>query len=91
MFVIFRLFIIIMVISTVLYFLLSMYSRATRRQKLERQWRAELRVGDRDAWMREEMEKYDGSLRRRLILLVYVLPMAFLAFISIMLYVQNFM
>ena len=91
MFVIFRLFIIIMVISTVLYFLLSMYSRATRRQKLERQWRAELRVGDRDAWMREEMEKYDSSLRRRLILLVYVLPMAFLAFISIMLYVQNFM
>ncbi|MEM1237755.1 MAG: hypothetical protein AAGI10_12345 [Pseudomonadota bacterium] len=91
MIVIFRLFIIVMVISTALYISLSIYSRGVRRQKLERQWRAELRVGDRDAWMREEMEKYDQSLRRRLIVLVYVLPLAFLGFIGIMLYVQNFM
>ncbi|MEM9437528.1 MAG: hypothetical protein AAGA15_13765 [Pseudomonadota bacterium] len=89
--VILRLFIIVMVISTILYISISIYSRAVRRQKLERQWRAELRVGDRDAWMNEELEKYDQSLKRRLILLVYVLPLAFLGFIGIMLYVQNFM
>ena len=82
---------IVMVISTILYISISIYSRSVRRQKLERQWRAELRVGDRDAWLREELEKYDQSLKRRLILLVYVLPLAFLGFIGIMVYVQNFM
>lgn len=89
--VILRLFIIIMAISTVLYIVISLYSRAARRQKLIEQWAAELRVGDRDGWLREELQKYDHSLKRRLILLVYVLPLAFLAFISIMLYAQNFM
>jgi len=89
--VIIRLFIIVMVISTILFVAISIYSRAVRRQKLERQWRAELRVGDRDAWLNEELEIYDRSLKRRLILLVYVLPLAFVGFIGIMLYVQNFM
>ncbi|MEO0675948.1 MAG: hypothetical protein AAFR53_05130 [Pseudomonadota bacterium] len=89
--VVFRLFIIVMVISTILYISISIYSRAVRRQKLERQWQADLMVGNRDAWLRQELAKYDRSLRRRLILLVYALPLAFLAFISIMLYVQNFM
>ncbi|MEM6896279.1 MAG: hypothetical protein AAF576_02810 [Pseudomonadota bacterium] len=89
--VVIRLFVLVMVISTILYVSISIYSRAVRRQKLERQWRADLRVGDRDAWLREELERYDQSLRRRLILLVYVLPLAFVGFIGIMLYVQNFM
>ncbi len=89
--VVLRLFIIVMVISTILYISISFYSRSKRRAKLEHQWRADLRVGDREAWLREELEKYDHSLKRRLILLVFVLPMAFLAFVSIMLYVQNFM
>lgn len=91
MIVIVRLFIIMMVISTALFIAISFYARASRREKLKTQWRADLRVGDREGWLREEMEKYDRSLKRRLILLVYVLPMGFLAFISIMLYVQNFM
>ncbi|MEL6608084.1 MAG: hypothetical protein AAFO58_07580 [Pseudomonadota bacterium] len=86
-----RLFFIMMVISTILYLSISMFSRARARAQLEKQWRADLRVGDRDVWLREELEKYDRSLRRRLIWLVYVLPMAFLAFVGIMLYVQNFM
>ena len=89
--VVIRLFVLVMVISTILYVSISIYSRAVRRQKLERQWRADLRVGDRDAWLREELERYDQSLWRRLILLVYVLPLAFVGFIGIMLYVQNFM
>ena len=89
--VVIRLFVLVMVISTILYVSISIYSRAVRRQKLERQWRADLRVGDRDAWLREELERHDQSLRRRPILLVYVLPLAFVGFIGIMLYVQNFM
>ena len=82
-----RLFAILLVVSTIVYFSLSLYSRARRREKLEKQWRADLRVGDRDVWMREEMEKYDSSLRRRLILLVYVVPFVFVA---AMIYIQNF-
>ncbi|MEM6729602.1 MAG: hypothetical protein AAF618_13950 [Pseudomonadota bacterium] len=89
--VIIRLFVIVMVISTVLYVSISIYSRGVRREKLMEQWRADLRVGDREAWLNEELEKYDQSLKRRLILLVYVLPLGFLGFIAIMLYVQNFM
>ena len=82
-----RLFAILLVVSTIVYFSLSLYSRARRREKLEKQWRADLRVGDRDVWLREEMEKYDSSLRRRLILLVYVVPFVFVA---AMIYIQNF-
>ena len=82
-----RLFAILLVVSTIVYFSLSLYSRARRREKLEKQWRADLRVGDRDVWLREEMGKYDSSLRRRLILLVYVVPFVFVA---AMIYIQNF-
>ncbi|MEL7300948.1 MAG: hypothetical protein AAFM92_11245 [Pseudomonadota bacterium] len=89
--VIIRLFVILMVISTVLYIAISIYSRSVRREKLKEQWRVEGLQGSRDAWLRLELDKYDRSLRRRLILLVYGLPLAFLAFISIMLYAQNYM
>ncbi|MCH2077909.1 MAG: hypothetical protein MK180_13705 [Rhodobacteraceae bacterium] len=89
--VIFRLFIIMMVISTVLYIVLSFTGRRNQRAKLEEKWRADLMVGDREQWLRLELAKYDHSLKRRLTLLVFVLPLAFLVFIGIMLYVQNFM
>ncbi|MEL6691085.1 MAG: hypothetical protein AAFP28_12285 [Pseudomonadota bacterium] len=89
--VIIRLFIIMMVISTVLYIVLSFTGRRNQRAKLEEKWRADLMVGDRDQWLRSELGKYDQSLKRRLILLVFILPLAFLGFIGIMLYVQNFM
>lgn len=82
-----RLFVIVMVVSTIFYVSISLYSRARRKEKLIEQWRADLRVGDRDGWLREEMDKYDTSLRRRLILLVYIVPFAF---IGLMVYFQNF-
>lgn len=86
-----RLFIIMMVISTVLYLVLSLVGRRNERERLREKWRADLMVGDRDQWMRIELDKYDRSLKRRLIFLVYILPLGFLGFIGIMLYVQNFM
>ncbi|MEM1235282.1 MAG: hypothetical protein AAGH70_14265 [Pseudomonadota bacterium] len=89
--VIFRLFIIMMAISTVLYLALSIAGRRNERERLREKWRGELMVGDRDQWMRIELDKYDRSLKRRLIFLVYILPLGFLGFIGIMLYVQNFM
>ena len=82
-----RLFLLVMVVSTIVYISLSLYARARRRERLIRQWAADLRVGDQEAWLREELAKYDGSLRRRLILLVYVVPFVF---VGLMIYLQNF-
>lgn len=72
---------------TVVYLSLSYYSRARRREQLEKQWYADLRVGDREAFVREGLEAYDGSLRRKLILLVYVIPVLAVVFI---IYMVNF-
>ena len=69
-----RLFILVFVILTVIYVSVSLYSRAVRRDKLEREWDEEIREGDREAFVREGLEDYDGSLRRRLILAVYIIP-----------------
>ena len=69
-----RLFILVFVILTVIYVSISLYSRAVRRDKLEREWDEEIREGDRDAFVREGLEDYDSSLRRRLILAVYIIP-----------------
>ncbi|MCF6445470.1 hypothetical protein [Nereida sp. MMG025] len=83
-----RLVIILLVVLTIIYVSLSLYSRAARREKLRAQWRENLMVGDRDAWVQEGLEAYDKSLRRKLILGVYVVP---IVGIAAMIYVQNFM
>lgn len=62
------------VVLTVVYVSVSLYSRSVRREKLEREWDEEIGVGDRDLYIREGLEAYDHSLRRRLILAVYVIP-----------------
>ena len=69
-----RLFVIAFIVLSVVYVCVSLYSRAVRRDKLEREWEEEGAHGDRDAFVREGMEDYDGSLRKRLILGVYIVP-----------------
>lgn len=72
-----RLFIFAFIVLTVIYVSISLYSRALRREKLERQWDEEAgQQGDREAFVREGLELYDKSLRRRLILAVYIIPVA---------------
>ena len=60
---------------TVVYFAVSVWSRRVRRGKLGREWDEEIGVGDRDAFVRQGLRDYDGGLRRRLILGVYIVPM----------------
>ncbi|MHA6267393.1 hypothetical protein [uncultured Aliiroseovarius sp.] len=65
---------------SIVYVLVSLYSRSIRLEKLEDQWAEEHPDGDvtdRDAWLREGMEDYKKSFRPKLILLVYVVPTLF--------------
>lgn len=87
MFALARLMLISFVVLTIVYVCLSLYSRAVRRDKLEAEWDEEGMTGDRDAFIRQGLEDYDGSLRRKLILGVYVVPFSLMALI---IYLTNF-
>ncbi|WP_432449447.1 hypothetical protein [Aliiroseovarius marinus] len=72
---------------SIIYVLVSLYSRSVRLEKLEDQWDKENPNGDesdREAWLREGMEDYQKSFRPKLILLVYIVP-ALLVLLSIIL------
>lgn len=59
---------------TVIYLLVSIYSRSVRREKLEKKFDAGGIEGDRDAYIEAGMDAYRHGLRRRLIWLVYIIP-----------------
>lgn len=73
-----RLAVIGFVAMSVAYLLLSVYSRSVRRETLEKTWAADHPDGGdpdaRDAYIEIGMKDYETSLRKKLILLVYVLP-----------------
>lgn len=75
-------------VLTALYVILSIWSRSVRREKLEEEWDSEIRTGDRDAFIEEGLRAYDRSLRRKLILGVYVIPVLF---VLGMIYLMNYM
>lgn len=82
-----RLFFFLMVALTVVYGAVSLYSREMRRAKLKRRWAERGLTGDRAAFIQRGLRQYDRSLRRRLILLVYFLP---LGLIALVIYMVNF-
>ncbi|MBY5988019.1 hypothetical protein [Roseovarius atlanticus] len=82
-----RLLIIGFIVCTILYVVLSIYSRSVRKGKLREWWEEEGRPGDLDAYIEKGLEEYDGSLRRKLILGVYVVPFSIVAAI---IYFTNF-
>lgn len=59
---------------TIMYFLVSIYSRSTRREELEKVWDAAQGPGGRDEFIAEGMAAYEKSLRKKLIWLVYIIP-----------------
>ena len=83
-----RLLFILLVGLSIVYVCLSLYSRSVRRGKLEAEWDAEGGPGSREDFIEAGLTEYDGSLRRKLILGVYVVP---LTLIGILVYVVNFM
>lgn len=62
------------VVLSVIYVALSIYSRSVRREKLEEAWEAQGQPGAREDFVRDGLADYDASLRRKLILGVYVIP-----------------
>ncbi|MCC1491385.1 hypothetical protein [Cognatishimia sp. F0-27] len=82
-----RLLIVGFLVLTVVYICLSLYSRAVRRSKLAEWWEEEGRPGDKDVYIEDGLKEYDQSLRRKLILGVYIVPMALIATIV---YLTNF-
>ncbi len=76
---------------SVIYVLVSLYSRSIRRETLEKEWdtdpaREGLTKAERDAYIETGMAQYRHGLRRKLIVLVYILPM--LAFAVIVYFVN---
>jgi predicted permease len=60
---------------SVVYLLVTIYARSVRREKLEKEFDAGGVDGSRDAFIAAGMEDYKHSLRRKLLLLVYIVPM----------------
>ncbi len=83
-----RLFLILLVIQTVAYVALSLYSRSVRRRKLENWWDEKGKTGNKDAFVARGLHVYDNSFRRKLILGVYVMPWVA---IGALIYIVNYM
>lgn len=86
MFALARLVIVGFVALSIVYVCLSLYSRSVRKSKLNAEWDANPQ-GDKDAFVDAGLEEYSGSLRRKLLLGVYVVPVLIVALIV---YLTNF-
>ena len=76
-----------LIFLTAVYFGLSWYFRAERRRRMERDWESAGRPGTRDNYVEAGMNQYQHSLRRRLIWLVYIVPVTA---VVVIIYVTNY-
>lgn len=74
-------------VLTVIYVALSLWSRRVRRGKLRRDWHDAGRPGDEEGYVAAGLKEYDGSVRRKLILGVYIIPILVIGTIT---YLTNF-
>lgn len=82
-----RLAVIGFVIMTIFYFLISIYSRSLRKEKLEDEWVEKGSIGDQDDYVEKGLKDYDASIRPKLILGVYIVPTVVVA---ILFYIMNY-
>ena len=82
-----RLIVIGFVVLTIIYIALSIYSRRVRRGKLYQKWAGGPRLVDRDIFVQRGLKRYDGSIRRKLILGVYIVPVGL---VILTVYLTNF-
>ncbi len=87
MFALVRLMVVGFIVLTVIYVCLSFYARAVRKGQLQQEWYEGPQEQPLEAFLEEGMEEYDSSLRRKLILSVYVIPVIL---VSVIIYLTNF-
>jgi len=73
---------------TVLYGLLSVYVRSLTRERLEKEWEEMGSNGIRNDYVEQGMKDYAQSIRPKLLLGVYILP---LITFCVVFYMMNFM
>ena len=81
-----RLMIMALVALTVVFVSLWFYFRTAKRDKLELEWHEKGMPTSKENYVGEAMQEYDGSLKKRLIWGVYVVPSTLIA---ILIYVTN--
>ncbi len=64
---------------TVVYWLVAIYSRSVRRERLEKEFDAGDVEGSRDDHIKIGLDAYEHGLRRKLIVLVYIIPALIIA------------
>ncbi len=73
---------------TIVYWSVSIYSRSVRREKLEKSWSADhpqsTDKAARDDYIAKGMADYDSGFRKKLIFLVYVVPVVTVSAILIL-------
>jgi Mg2+/citrate symporter len=72
---------------SVLYVALSIYLRSLERERLEKEWDAGGIAGDRDDHIQRGLASHRHSLRRRLLWLVYIIP---IAVVTALVWILNF-
>ncbi|MEQ6249314.1 hypothetical protein ABMC89_10530 [Sulfitobacter sp. HNIBRBA3233] len=87
MFALARLVVVGFIVLTVIYVCLSLYSRSVRKGKLRAEWYEGPQDVPLEQYLEEGLEDYDQSLRRKLILSVYVIPVIL---VSVIIYLTNF-
>lgn len=75
-------------VLSVIYLVASVWSRVSARIQLGREWDEGERKGDRDQYIEDGLAEYEASLKRRLLLLIYVIPMTFFA---VVFYAMNYL
>lgn len=79
--------VLVFLVLTAVYFVVTVYSRSVRRERLMAEYDEELRAVDRETFVAEGLKEYDRSLRRKAIVLVYIVPMGV---ILALIYFTNF-
>ncbi len=78
--------ILVFLVLVAIHLVLRVWQRLREKRRLAAEWEAGNRLGDRETYVQEGMEQYDGSLGKRLLWLTIVGPMAGLI---VLLYVLN--
>ncbi len=84
----FRLIVLGFLVLSLIYVILVFSERIRMRRLLRAEWEKTGQSGDRDAYVREGLVDYEQSFRRKLLLGVFIVPVAA---VLVIIYVVNFM